>query len=484
MLKLLPVAHVLSKLIMLFSALFIFPIVVSLLYDDGTVWLFAQSAGVGGFIGLLLWLLTVRFERELKPKDGFILVSMLWIVFGLSACLPLLLYLPGISFTDAYFETMSALTTTGATTLTGLDRLPPAINFWRHFLSWLGGMGIIVLAVAILPMLGIGGMQLYRAETPGPMKDAKLAPRIGQTAKNLWYVYAALTLTCFTALWLSGMSVLDAICHAFTTVALGGFSTHDASVGYFDSWLIEAIMCFFMVLSALNFATHFRCWQGRSLRSYWVDIEARYVLMLLFGSILAMSVYLWWAQVYAFTTALRHVSFNLISIATDTGFASVDYAQWPIFVPLWMLFLSCLTVSSGSTGGGIKMIRTQILTRQGYREMSGLLHPKAIIPLKIGNRVIPDPVAFSVLGFIFVYFMSIVAFTFILLGSGLDFMTAFSAALACINNVGPGLGQIGPSGNYSGFTDFQIWVCALAMLVGRLEVFSVLILFTPAFWRK
>lgn len=484
MLKILPVVHVLSKLIMLFAAIFIFPIGVSLAYDDGTVGYFIHAAWVSGLFGLILWLLTVRFEAELKPKDGFILVTLLWVSFAGTASLPIMYYLPGLSVTDAYFEAMSALTTTGATTLTGLDRLPPAINFWRHFLSWLGGMGIIVLAVAVLPMLGIGGMQLYKAETPGPMKDNKLAPRIGQTAKNLWYVYSTLTLVCFACLYLAGMSVIDAICHAFTAVALGGFSTKDASIGHFNSPLIEGIICVFMLLSALNFATHFLAWQRRSLKSYLLDIEARHVLALLFGSILVMSVYLWWQQIYTFPTALRHVTFNLISIATDTGYASVDYAQWPIFVPLWMLFLSCLTVSSGSTGGGIKMIRTLILTRQGYREMSSLLHPKAVIPLKIGHRVIPDAVAFSVLGFIFVYFMSVVFFTFVLIGSGLDFMTAFSASLACINNIGPGLGQIGPAGNYSGLNDFQIWVCSVAMLVGRLEVFSVLILLTPTFWRK
>ncbi|MDC7700420.1 TrkH family potassium uptake protein [Vogesella indigofera] len=484
MLKILPVIHVLAKLIMLFSGTFAFPALVSWYYDDGTLPYFARAAAVSGIAGLLLWIATARFERELKPKDGFILVTLLWVTFAVTACLPMLFYLPGMSVTNAFFESMSALTTTGATTMQGLDRLPPSINFWRHFLTWLGGMGIIVLAVAVLPLLGIGGMQLYKAETPGPMKDNKLAPRIGQTAKNLWYVYSALTLACYASLLLAGMAPLDALCHAFTAVALGGFSTKDSSISHFDSWQIEAVLCVFMILAAMNFATHFLSWQRRSLKSYWHDIEARYVVLLLLGSILAMSLYLWWQQIYTFTTALRYVSFNLISVATDTGYASTDYAQWPIFVPLWMLFLSCLTVSSGSTGGGIKMIRTLILTRQGYREMSTLLHPKAVLPLKIGNRVIPESVAFSVLGFIFVYFMSVVVFTFVLIGSGLDFITAFTASLACINNIGPGLGQIGPTGNYAGLSDFQTWVCTLAMLVGRLEVFSVLILFTPTFWRK
>lgn len=482
--KLLPIIHVLSKLILLSALMFLVPCLVSWYYQDGSWRHFVHSAGSGLAIGSVSWLATRRFERELKPRDGFILVTLLWVSFAAMSAVPLWLYLPNLSVTDAFFEAMSALTTTGATTLQGLENLAPAMNFWRHFLSWLGGMGIIVLAVAILPMLGIGGMQLYKAEMAGPMKENKLAPRIGQTAKNLWYVYSTLTLICFACLYLAGMTPLDAICHAFTAVALGGFSTYDQSVGYFNSPLIEAILILFMLLGALNFATHFTAWQGRTLRSYWQDIEARYVLGLLAASVLLCSVYLWWQGVYDFATALRHVAFNLVSIATDTGYASVDYAQWPILVPLWMLFLSCITVSSGSCGGGIKMIRTLVLTRQSLREMGNLLHPRAVLPLVIGGRTIPERIAFSVLGFIFVYFMSVVLLSFVLIGSGLDFITAFSAVLACINNVGPGLGQVGPAGNYAALNDFQTWVCSFAMLLGRLEIFSILILFTPAFWRK
>lgn len=484
MLKLLPVIHVLSKLIMLFSGMFVFPALVSWFYADGTWFYFARSAAASGLLGLLLWALTVRFERELKPKDGFILVTLLWVSFTVAACLPILLYIPGMTFTNAFFEAMSALTTTGATVIAGLDKLPPAINFWRHFLNWIGGMGIIVLAVAILPLLGIGGMQLYKAETPGPMKDSKLAPRIAQTAANLWYVYALLTAACALCLWLAGMTPFDAVCHAFAALSLGGFSTHDASVGFFNSLAIELVLSFFMLLAAMNFATHFLALRGRSLRAYIHDVEVRYLLALVFGSILLLSLFLWWHGIYTFPTALRHVSFNLISIATDSGFASLDYAQWPIIVPLWMLFLSCITASSGSTGGGIKMIRTLILTRQGFREMASLLHPRGLFPLMVGGRVIPQSVAFSVLGFIFVYFMSVVTLTFILIASGLDFMSSFTAIIACINNAGPGLGQVGPASNYSVLTDFQIWVCSFAMLLGRLEVFTILILMTPTFWRK
>ena len=480
----LAIAHVLGLMMAFFATTYLMPLACALITQDGMFADFALAAGINVIVGLAIAGLTRRYQRELKPRDGFILVTLLWLGFTAMSAVPLWLYLPKLSVTDAFFEAMSALTTTGATTLQGLEQLAPAMNFWRHFLSWLGGMGIIVLAVAVLPMLGIGGMQLYKAEIPGPMKETKLAPRIGQTAKNLWYMYSALTVICFVCLYLAGMTPLDALCHAFTAVALGGFSTYDQSVGYFDSLLIEAILIVFMLLGALNFATHFTAWQRKSLRSYWHDIEARYVLGLLAASVLLTSLYLWWQGVYDFATALRHVAFNLVSVATDTGYASVDYAQWPILVPLWMLFLSCITVSSGSCGGGIKMIRTLVLTRQSLREMGNLLHPRAVLPLVIGGRSIPDRIAFSVLGFIFVYFMSVVLLSFVLIGSGLDFLTAFTAILACINNVGPGLGQVGPAGNYAALNDFQTWVCSFAMLLGRLEIFSILILFTPAFWRK
>lgn len=482
--KILPILHALSKLVMLFSCLFVVPAGVSILYNDGTLEDFLLSAELGLAAGLVLWAVTRRYERELKPRDGFILVVLLWVGFAATASTPFMLYNREMSFTDAFFESMSGLTTTGATVIAGLDQLPPAINFWRHFLNWVGGMGIIVLAVAILPLLGIGGMQLYKAETPGPMKDSKLAPRIAQTAKNLWLVYSGLTLACVLSLRAAGMGWFDAVCHAFAALSLGGFSTYDASVGHFDSVPIELVLSFFMVLAAFNFATHFVAWKSRSLRTYWHDSEARAVLAVLGGSILAMSLFLWWRDIYTFPAALRHVSFNLISIATDSGFASVDFAQWPIFVPLWMLLLSCMTASSGSTGGGIKMIRTLLLTKQGYREMAQLLHPKAVLPLKVSGKAIPDAVTFSVLGFIFVYFISVVLLTFLLIGSGLDFLTSFTAVIACINNAGPGLGQVGPASNFSGLTDFQTWICSLAMLLGRLEVFTLLILFTPAFWRK
>jgi trk system potassium uptake protein TrkH len=468
-----------------YSVTYLLPILTSLIYADGVAMLFFDDMVFTLGIGLLLWIAAKDYQRELKAKDGFLLVVMAWLGMAAFSTLPLLSYIEGLSFTDAYFETMSGLSTTGATVLAGLDNLPPAINLWRHELNWLGGMGIIVLAVAILPVLGIGGRQMFMAETPGPMKDSKLTPRITETAKNLWLVYAGITAVCILSLKLAGMNWLDAICHAFAAMGLGGFSTHDASVGYFDSPAIEAVLIVFMLLAGMNFATHYLALRNGSLNPYKYDIEARPFLILTLGSCVGIAYYLKLESVYpSFWTALRHASFNLVSIATDCGFASVDYNQWPIFAPLWMLFLSCVAVCTGSTGGGIKMMRTLILIKQSQTQMFLLTHPTAMNPLKLGKMVIPANILLSVLGFIFVYFMSVVILTLILVISGLDFISSFSAIIACINNAGPGLEKVGPATNYAGLTDFQTWICSLAMFLGRIEVFTALIIFTPTFWRK
>lgn len=481
----LSVIRALGLMLVVFSVAYLMPLATSWIYDDGTWIDFLLAMVWTASIGFVMWLLTRRYRSELSVRHGYLLVVTMWTAMPAFATLPLLLVIKGLSFTEAYFETMSGLTTTGATVLTGLDDLPPAINIWRHELNWLGGMGIIVLAVAILPLLGIGGRQLFKAETPGPMKDSTLTPRITETARNLWLVYLAITLACIASLKAVGMNWLDAICHAFATMGLGGFSTHDANVGYFNSPAIEFVLIVFMLLAAMNFATHFLVWREKSLKLYLKDTEAVATVTLVLASCLGIAVFLWWQGTYPnFWTALRHASFNLVSIATDCGFSSVDFNRWPIFAPMWMLFLSCITVSSGSTGGGIKMVRTLILFKQAGREFVRLLHPSAVNPMKIGGSVVPNNIVFAVLGFIFLYFMTVVTLTFALLISGLDFISAFSAVIACINNAGPGLGVVGPAGNYGVLTDFQIWVCTIAMLVGRLEIFTVLILFTPHFWRR
>ncbi|WP_435627689.1 TrkH family potassium uptake protein [Candidatus Ferrigenium straubiae] len=482
----LTVIHALGLLLVMFSIAYVIPVATSLIYADNTMlldFLLAMVWTAGA--GFLMWVLTRRYRGELSIRHGYLLVVTMWTAMPLFATIPLLLAIPGLSLTDAYFETMSGLTTTGATVLTGLDNLSPAINIWRHELNWLGGLGVIVLAVAVLPLLGIGGRQLFKAEMPGPMKDAALAPRIADTARNLWVVYVVITLFCIGALKLAGMNWLDAVCHGFATMGLGGSSTHDASIGYFDSPLIEFVMIVFMLFAVINFATHFLVWRSKSLSVYLGDAEGRAAVGLILVSCLGIAVFLWWQNVYSdFPTALRHASFNVVSIGASSGFTSVDYGLWPIFAPLWMMFIGCIAASSGSTGGGIKMIRTLVLVKQAGREFLKLLHPAAINPMKIGGHVVPNNIVFAVLGFIFLYFMTIATLTFVLLISGLDFITAFSAVLACVNNFGPGLGAVGPGSNYAGLTDFQTWVCTFGMLVGRLEIFTVLILFTPYFWRR
>jgi trk system potassium uptake protein TrkH len=482
----LTVIRALGLLLIVFSIAYLMPITSALIYAENEVLHDFMLAMAWTFCaGVLMWFFTRRHKGELSIRHGYLLVFGMWTAMPAFATLPLLLVLPNLSFTDAYFETMSGMSTTGATVLVGLDTLSPSINLWRHELNWLGGMGIIVLAVAILPLLGIGGRQLFKAETPGPMKDSSLTPRITETARNLWLVYLVITLICISLLKIAGMNWLDAICHAFATMGLGGFSTHDSSIGYFNSPLIEFILIVFMLLAAMNFATHFLAIRGKTLRVYRQDVEGLATLSIILTSCLGISYFLWWKGTYPdFLTALRHASFNLVSVATDCGFASVDFAQWPVFAPMWMLFLSCIAASSGSTGGGIKMVRTLILFKQAGREFLKLLHPNAVNPMKIGGHVIANNIVFSVLGFIFLYFMTVVTLTFILLISGLDFITAFSAIIACINNAGPGLNAVGPAGNYSVLTDFQTWICTLAMLLGRLEIFTALILFTPRFWQR
>jgi trk system potassium uptake protein TrkH len=481
---LLPTLPVLGLIAMAMSLSHLLPIAVSLAVGDGTAGLFAGSMAVNFIVGLLLWLFTYRQRRELQLREGILFITLVWIGGALFASVPLLFGI-GLTFTDAYFESMSALTATGATLLGGLEHLPPAINVWRAELQWLGGMGVIVLVVAVLPMIGVGGRQISIAEIPGPMKDDQLTPRMTQTAKGLWIVYFGLTLVCLAAYVIAGMSWLDALIHSFTTLSLGGFSSYDASLGYFDSIAIELVAIVFMVLAGINFATHFRVWQARSVIAARSDTELPYYLLVLALSAVGISAFLWWNGTYSDPLmALRYGAFNTISIATNTGFSTVDYAQWPVFAPLWLMFLGTFVACSGSAGGGIKLIRAIILYRQMHRELKKLAHPNAISPLKISDRVVPNQVVFAVLAFFFAWLATLVITTLVLTLSGLDERTAFSASVAALNNIGPGLNEVGPSSNFSILTDFQTWVCSIAMLLGRLELLTVLVILTPAFWRK
>ena len=483
--KVMPIIHVLSKLGLLFSLLLAVPTLMSYFYHDSAFIVFAYTALTVLLVSCVTWVLTLRFNRELRPRDGFTLVLMLWLAFAVVAAMPIYFYMPSMSFTDAFFEAMSGLTTTGATVISGLDTLDPSVNFWRHMLNWLGGMGIIVLAVAILPMLGVGGTQLFKAEIPGMDKESKMAPRISQVAKRLWFAYALTTAAALVSLHIAGMGWFDALCHAMSAVALGGFSTHDDSVAYFDSVAVEWTLMFFTVWGGINFASHFTALGNRSLQVYWKDEECRSMLLVLSGSILISALYLWQQDVYqSLGEALRFVSFNFVSIGLASGFSNADFAQWPLIVSLWMFFLSNVLASSGSMGGGIKNVRALVLFKFSLREMLILLHPRAVRTVKVNNRSISDRMALTVMSFIFIYFMTVIVFSFLLMAAGLDFLSAFTAVIACITNAGPGLGAVGPSHNYAALSDVQKWLCTAVMLLGRLEIFTVLILFTPAYWKK
>jgi trk system potassium uptake protein TrkH len=471
-------------IVMLFGLTMLVPLILSWVVDDGAQTAYDEAFLLTVLCGGLLWYRFRNCKRELTIRDGFLMVVLVWTVLPAFAAVPLMLHL-GISHTDAYFEAMSGLTTTGSTVLPNLDQLPMSINLWRHQLVWIGGMGLIVLAIAILPLLGIGGRQMFKAETPGPMKDAKMTPRIAETAKGLWLVYVGVTLACVLAYRWAGMEWFDAVCHTFSTMGLGGFSTHDASFGYFDSPAIEAVAIVFMLIAGMNFGTLFLAVNGRSLRPYLHDPEAGWFIAITVASIFVVAMYIWKDGIYAeFETALRYAAFNVVSIATTTGYASVDYALWPIFAPLWMLFLSSFATSAGSTGGGIKMMRALLLYKQVYRELLRAMHPSAVYNVRVGGQIAPQPVLFAVLGFGFMYMVSIVSLTLILAFTGLDIVTAFTAVVASVNNTGPGLGLVGPSTTYEVLEDFQTWVCIFAMLLGRLEIFTLLVVLTPAFWRK
>ncbi len=482
--QLLVIQRIFGLLLIIFSSALLPPAAVGLYFGDGAVLPFIEGFVLLLVLGFLLYLPVSQHKKELRLRDGFLVVVLFWGMLGIAGGLPL--YLSGIydiSVTDAVFESISGLTTTGATVIVGLDELPHSILFYRQELQWLGGMGIIVLAVAVLPMLGIGGMQLFRAETPGPVKDTKLTPRITETAKALWYIYLGLTASCCLAYWLAGMSFFDAIAHAFSTVAIGGFSTHDASMGYFNNTGIELIAVVFMLLSGVNFALHFATFRNKSLNPYRRDAEFRtYIGVLAVVSLITIS-YLQATKTFSSTTeSIIEGLFQVVSIGTTTGFTTQEYYSWPGFLPVLLLYVSFIGGCSGSTGGGIKVIRILLLVKQGVRELQRLIHPSAQIVVKIGRKPLPENVIEAVWGFFAAYFAISALMILALMATGLDQETAFSAVAACLNNLGPGLGDVGQ--NFASINDFAKWTLCLAMLLGRLEIFTLLVLFTPGFWRK
>ncbi|MDH5469053.1 MAG: TrkH family potassium uptake protein [Gammaproteobacteria bacterium] len=480
----LSIQRLLGLLLMLFSVTLLPPVVVAWFYQDGQLPVFLSGMAAVLMGGAMVWLPARRFRDELRVRDGFLFVTLFWVVLGLAGALPFAIATtPHLSPTDAVFESFSGLTTTGATVITGLDDLPPSILFYRQQLQWLGGMGIIVLAVAIMPMLGVGGMQLYRAETPGPIKDNKLTPRITETAKALWYIYLSLTIVCALGYWAAGMSVFDAISHSFSTIAIGGFSTHDQSIGYFQSSAIEMIAVVFMLLSGMNFALHFMAWRSLSIRYYWRDSELRVYLAVLASVTMITVGYLYYTDTFIFFNDALHAGlFQAVSIGTTTGFTTEDYFIWPGFLPVLLLFVSFIGGCAGSTGGGMKVIRFLLVLKQGRREIVRLIHPNAQIPVKVGGKPMPDRVVTAVWGFFAAYVGSFVVIMLFLMATGLDQITAFSAVAACMNNLGPGLGGVGA--NYVEINDAAKWALSFAMMLGRLEIFTLLILFTGAFWRR
>ena len=468
----------------MFSTTLIPPFIIAWMGSDQSASAFGWAYLLTLSVGALLWFACHKESRELRVRDGFLIVVLFWSVLAVFGTLPLILSpLPEMSLADALFESMSGLTTTGATVLTGLDHLPASILYYRQQLQWLGGMGIIVLAVAVMPMLGVGGMQLYRAETPGPMKDTKLTPRITETAKALWYIYLGLTVSCALAYWLAGMNIFDAVGHAFSTVAIGGFSTHDQSIGFFDSPVIYLIAIAFMLISAVNFALHFTVFRARSLRAYLQDTEVRafFAFVAVIMAIAILTLWLW--ETYtSFGEALIHGAFQVVSIGTTTGFTTTGFHWWPSFLPVMLIMMSAVGGCAGSTAGGMKMIRLVLLYKQGKREIGQLIHPSAVMTVKLGNKPVPDRVINAVWGFFSLYILSYVGLSLAVTATGVDLVTAFSAVTACLNNLGPGLGAV--SDNYAEMNAASKLILTATMLLGRLEIFTLLVLLTPAFWRS
>ena len=477
------VLKILGVLLIIFSVTHLTPLLVSLIYSDGNSTPFIVSFSVTLITGLLMWAPARRTTRDLRYRDGFLVVVLFWTVLATFGALPFLFSSHhSLSITDAFFESMSGLTTTGGTILTNLDTLPKSTLYYRQQLQWLGGMGIVVLAVAIMPMLGIGGMQLYRAETPGPMKDSKLTPRITESAKALWYIYFGLTVLCMLFYWAAGMTLFDAICHSFSTIAIGGFSTHDASIGFFDSAAIETVAMVFMLIASANFSLHFIAWRNKSITPYLRDHEYRFFLSILVLVAIVVVASLISQNIYSDNVlAARQGLFHLISIVTTTGFTSSGFAWWPGALPVLLILLSFMGGCAGSTAGGIKVMRIQMMYKQGRKEIVRLVHPNAVLSIKTGDHVISEQVINTVTAFFSMYVLCFALTGFALSAAGLDWITAFSAAAACLNNLGPGLAEV--ANNYANINDTAKWILSFAMLLGRLELFTLLVLFTATFWR-
>jgi len=473
------IVNLFSILVLFFSLSYVFPIVVSIFYDDGALNLFTTTLIIVSATGVIGLFFTRNVKSELSQKDGFVIIALFWVVLSMAGSIPF--YLSGMSFIDSLFESMSGITTTGATVISNIDGLPESILFYRQLLQWMGGMGLIVLAIAVMPVLGIGGGQIYKTEIPGAMGDQRLTPRIEETAKALWIIYFSLTAVCALLYRLNGMPGFDAVSHAMSTVAIGGFSTHDESIGYFDSVSIEMICMLFMVLSASSFALHYFAINKKKPLKYLFDPEFRFfvsVLLLVFAIAMLVSIFSQSGE----TPTFREVAFHSVSTVTTTGFSITSSADWPFSISFLLLIGAFIGACSGSVGGGVKSWRVMIMLNHAYNNIMKIIHPHSVVSLKIGTKSVDDNVATSVWGFFSIYVISFVILLLAVLISGLDLESAFSAVGACLNNLGPGLGVV--SENYESINSFAKGILAFSMLLGRLEIFTLLVLLTPMFWSK
>ena len=473
-----PLLNLFSILVILFSFSFIFPIIVSLMYKDAAITIFIRTFLIVFVIGFIGWLVSRKHNEDLNQKDGFLIITLFWLVLSVAGSIPF--GLSGMSYMDAFFEAMSGITTTGATVISNLQSLPESMLLYRQLLQWMGGMGLIVLAIAVMPLLGIGGGQLYKTEIPGAMNDQKLTPRIKETAQALWLLYLVLTILCAFFYFLAGMSAFDAIAHSLSTVSIGGFSTYDQSIGHFNNGLIETVCMVFMLLSALSFALHYAAFYMKKPLKYFYDPELRFfvsILLLIFASAMLIN----YLSISEGATA-RELLFHTVSIVTTTGFTVGDTSLWNPSIGFLLLIGAFIGACSGSVGGGIKSWRVLIMINYAYINLKKMIHPSAVISLKIGTKNVENDVAASVWGFFSIY---VISFMILLLGlvvSGLDFESSFSAIGACLNNLGPGLGSVAQT--YEGVSPVGKGILAFAMILGRLEIFTLLVLFTPMFWKR
>ena len=473
------ILNLFSILVLFFSFSFIFPIIVSIIYEDGALHLFLKTLIIVASLGFIGFFFTRKVKSELSQKDGFLIIVMFWVVLSTVGSVPF--YLSGMSAIDSFFESMSGITTTGATVIANIDILPESILFYRQLLQWMGGMGLIVLAIAVMPLLGIGGGQLYKTEIPGAMKEQKLTPRIKETAQALWVIYLGLTVACCLMYYINGMTFFDAVSHAMSTVAIGGFSTHNESIGFYNSISIEFICMVFMLLSSFSFTLHYFAIYKRKPLKYIYDPELRFfisiiVLILVFSSLIGVF------SDSSVSPSSWELLFHTISMVTTTGFSSSDTANWPFSISFLLLVGAFIGACSGSVGGGVKSWRVMIMLNHAYSNIMKIIHPNSVISLKIGTRNVGDDVATSVWGFFSIYVISFVLLLIAILTTGLDLESAFSAIGACLNNLGPGLGSV--SDNYAGINSASKSILAFAMLLGRLEIFTLLVIMTPMFWAK